>query len=128
MADKKGTLLTKLINARNEIRAAEEVVKKHKETYDRLADKMLEQMQADGVTMTGDKAVATATIQKSVVAQVTDWEKFYRYVSRNKAFFLLHKRVSDPAYREILESRRGKDIPGTEPFTKVKLGLRVATK
>lgn len=128
MADKKGALLKKLIDARNNIRVADEVVKKHKEEYDRLAQQMIELMQEDGITMTGDKEVATASIRKTVVAQVTDWEKFYRYISRNKAYFLLQKRVSDVAYREILEDRRNKNIPGTEPFTKIGLNLRISSK
>lgn len=128
MADKKGSLLKRLIDARNEIRTAEEVVKKHKEKYDNLAQQLMDQMKADGVDMTGDKAVATASITSTKVAQVTDWEKFYRYISRNKAFYLLQRRVSDVAYRETLEDRKGRDIPGTEPFIKQRLNLRVSQK
>jgi len=127
MADKKGPLLKKLITARNNIRAADEVVKKHKETYDNLAQQMLELLQEDGVTTTGNDA-ASCSIRFTKVAQVTDWEKFYRYISRNKAFFLLQKRVSDVAYRELLEDRKGRDLPGTEPFTKVGLNLRISNK
>jgi len=128
MADKQGALLKRLINARNEIRVADEVLKKKKEAYDALAETMIAMLQDAGTTMTGDKEVATATLRKTVVAQVTDWDKFYRYVSRNKAFFLLQRRVADKAWRETLELRKGRDIPGTEPFTKVGLNLRVAPK
>lgn len=127
MADKKGALLKKLITARNNIRAADEVVKKYKEAYDALAMQMLELLQEDGVNTTGSD-IATASIRKTVVAQVTDWEKFYRYISKNKAFFLLQKRVADVAFREILEDRKGRNIPGTEPFTKVGLNLRISNK
>jgi len=125
MADKKGPLLKKLISKRNEIRAADEVVKKYKEEYDTLAQQMIEIMQAEETTSTGSD-VASASLRFTKVAQVTDWEKFYRYISRNKAFFLLQKRVSDLAYRELLEDRKGRDIPGTEPFVKIGLNLRVS--
>lgn len=127
MPDKKGALLKKLIAARNNIRTADEVVKKHKEVYDNLALQMLALLKEDGVSSTGND-VASCSIRKTTVAQVTDWEKFYRYVSRNKAFFLLQRRVSDAAYRETLEERRGRDIPGTEPFTKIGLNLRISNK
>lgn len=127
MADKKGALLKRLINARNDIRVADEVVKKHKEKYDNLAQQMLELMAIDGVTSTGSDD-ASCSVRKTVVAQVTDWEKFYRYIKKNNAFFLLQKRVGDVAYRETLEERKGRDIPGTEPFTKIGLNLRTGKK
>ena len=127
MADKKGALLQRLINARNDLRAAEEVAKKKKEVYDNLAQKMIDQLTEDGTTMTGDKSVATASIVDTVVAQVTDWDKFYRYVSKNKAFYLLQRRVADKAWREeVDDQRKGRLIPGTEKFVKRRLNLRVA--
>lgn len=127
MADKKGALLKRLINARNDLRAAEEVAKKKKEAYDILAQQMIDQLDADGTTMTGDKDVATASITDTVVAQVVDWDKFYRYISKNKAFYLLQRRVADKAWREeVIDQRKGRLIPGTEKFTKRRLNLRVA--
>jgi len=125
MADKKGPLLKKLINKRNEIRAADEVVKKLKEEYNTMAEGMLALLHDDGVTSTGNDD-ASASVRKTVVAQVTDWDKFYRYIKRNNAFYILQKRVSDVAYREALADRKFKDVPGTEPYTKIALNLRVA--
>jgi hypothetical protein len=40
-------------------------------------------------------------------------------------FHLLQKRVSEPAYRELLE--KGKKVPGVQPFTARKLNLRSLT-
>ncbi len=127
MADKKGTLVKQLISIRNDMRVAEEVVKKHKEKYNDLAITLMDMMKADDVTVVGNEQ-AGASIVATQVAQVTDWEKFYRYIHKNKAFYLIQKRVSDVAYRETLEDRKGRDIPGTTPFTKVRLNLRVGKK
>ncbi len=127
MADKKGTILKRLIAIRNDLRAAEEIAKKHKEKYDELAQQLIAMMKDDDTESTGNDA-ATASIRKTVVAQVTDWEKFYRYIHKNKAFYLIQKRVSDAAWRETLEGRKNRPIPGTEPFTKIGLNLRVKAK
>jgi len=128
MNNKIGTLLKQLIKARNEIRAADEIIKHKKEKYTELADKMITALQDAGITMTGDKAVATASIKETKIAKVTDWEQFYRYIHRNKNYSLLQKRVSDVAYRELMEGRKNRNIPGSEIFTKVTLNLRVSTK
>lgn len=127
MADKKGAIAKRLITIRNDIRAAEEIVKKHKEKYDNLAEELMNMMRDDDVTVVGND-IAGASIVGTKVAQVTDWEKFYRFISRNKAFYLLQKRVADKVYRELLEDRRGRDIPGTVPFTKYRLNLRTGKK
>jgi hypothetical protein len=40
------------------------------------------------------------------------WDEFYAYVKKNNAFYLLQKRLSEPAIKEILEA--GKKVPGVE--------------
>jgi len=70
--------------------------------------------------------VATASITRRVVATVVDWAAFYQYVKEKDAFDLLHKRVSDTAYRDRLE--QGEVVPGAEPFTIVGLSLVKASR
>lgn len=81
---------------------------------------LLETLQAEGVEKATGK-LGTVSVSQNVVATVKDWDAFYEYISKNKFFHLLQRRVSDPAYRELLDM--GKKVPGVEPFTKV--GLRV---
>jgi hypothetical protein len=40
---------------------------------------------------------ATAAITRKTVAKVNDWDQLYAYIYKNKAFDLLHKRVTDKA-------------------------------
>jgi len=56
------------------------------------------------------------TLKKDTVPAVKDWDKFYAYIVKNKAFELLQKRVGLKAYRERLEE--GEVIPGVEAFEK----------
>ena len=84
----------------------------------------MENMDKDGIDkMTGRKA--TVSISTSVVATVEDWDAFLAFVYRTKSGHLLQRRVSDPAWREMIEIK-GK-VPGTQPFTKKRLNLRAVS-
>ena len=48
---------------------------------------------------------------------------FLAYVYKTKQGHLLQRRVSDPAFRELLD--HGKKVPGTQPFIKARLNVRV---
>ena len=67
-------------------------------------------------------AAASVSITTSVVADVKEWDSFYAFIAKNKFFHLLQRRVSEPAYRELLDA--GKKVPGVLPFTKKKLNVR----
>lgn len=82
---------------------------------------LIERLEKEGLdSARGTKA--TISVTKPIVANVTDWEKFWAYIHKNKITHLLQRRVSDPAYRELLEM--GKKVPGVEPFTKTNLSVR----
>lgn len=67
-------------------------------------------------------ALGTVSISSTTVANVTDWDAFWAYIHKMKYGHLIQRRVSDPAYRELIEA--GKKVPGTEPFIKKRLNLR----
>lgn len=83
--------------------------------------RMLELMQQQGLDKISGKK-ATISLSTSTSASVQDWDSFYAYIHRHKYYHLLQRRVSDPAYRELLES--GKKVPGVQPFNKTRLNLR----
>lgn len=88
-----------------------------------LDAEVLEALEAAGVEKTATKH-GTVSISTSTVAQVTDWDAFLSYVYKNKYGHLLQRRVSDPAWRELVE--QGKKVPGTTGFTKKRLNYRAA--
>jgi hypothetical protein len=116
-----GSLIDQHWAAREEKRRLEEQVKAVEKTIAELDTQLLERMDAEGLEKaTGTKA--TASISKSVVADVQDWDAFWAFIAKKKFFHLVQRRVSDPAYRELLEA--GTAVPGVQPFPKRKLNLR----
>jgi len=64
----------------------------------------------------------TVSVNSEIVANVTDWAEFEKYVYDNRALYLLQRRTSSPSYREEIAVKG--EIPGTEPFIKTRLSLK----
>jgi len=64
----------------------------------------------------------TVSVNSEIVANVTDWAEFEKYVYDNRALYLLQRRTSNPSYREEIAVKG--EIPGTEPFIKTRLSLK----
>ena len=120
----KGTTVDKLVGLRNKKRDLEASVKSLEGQIEDLQSQLLEEMEAAGVDKFSGK-LGTVSISTNVVANVEDWDLLYPYIAKNKAWHLLQRRVSDPAYRELLEA--GKKVPGVQPFSKKRLNLRAAS-
>ena len=86
---------------------------------------MMCEMENNG-TKKASCAEGTISITESVMPRVEDWDAFYQYIRRNNFFYMLERRPAAVAFREKLEQRNNKDIPGVVPFTIQKLSLRKA--
>lgn len=117
-----GALADQMYSVREKKRVLDAQVKDLEGQYADLESQLMEAMDAQGT----DKAagvLATVSITTNTVANVEDWDSFLLYIYKNKYGHLLQRRVSDPAYRELLDA--GKKVPGVAPFNKRKLNLRV---
>lgn len=115
-----GAIIDELWALRDQKRDLEAEVKKIEAKVEALTATFSERLEAEGLDKaTGKKA--SASFSSAVTAQVEDWPTFLTYVYKNKFGHLLQRRVSDLAYREILES--GKKVPGVQPFIKKRLNL-----
>jgi len=56
------------------------------------------------------------------VPQLTDWAALEQYVLRHKRLDLFQRRISAPAWRELVAS--GRPVPGITPYTVRKLSVR----
>lgn len=113
-----GKLIDKLDLLREKKREAAEKLKACETEYDALSQTLLERLQTEGMDKaTGKKA--TISVSKTVVANIVDFDALAKYVKRTGFFHLFQRRISDPAFRELYESKGV--VPGLEPFTKVKL-------
>lgn len=60
--------------------------------------------------------------EQVVVPKVEDWDALYSWLLENKAPYVLQRRVSSTAYRDLLDSGEGPD--GIVPDTIVRLSSR----
>lgn len=86
---------------------------------------LMSALDAQGTQFAGS-TTHRASITETVVPTVTDWDQVEQYMLEQGALFLLQRRISAPAWRELLES--GEPVPGTEPFTKRGISLTKATR
>lgn len=64
------------------------------------------------------------SVQTKPIPQVTDWDKFYAHIAKNKSkggFALLNRAVNAAAVKEIWDA--GKEVPGVGSFNVAKLSV-----
>lgn len=118
-AVKVGTMVDQLCKLREKKRAAQAVVDELDKEFREKEQELLSVLDDQGLDKVSGK-LATASRRTTQVANVVDWDAFYAFIHRHKHYHLLQRRVSEPAWRELMER---KPVPGTEAFTKVTLGL-----
>lgn len=118
-----GASIDRLHDLREQKRKAEAAAKKLEGEIKPLENEVMERMDAEQVGSSAGK-LASVSISENVVPTVKDWDAFYTYILRNKAFYLLERRPTAIAYREELDTRNGKLIPGVESYTRRTLNLR----
>lgn len=116
-----GKKIDKVFELRGKKAALEASVSAIKEQLDTLEGELMGEMAQAGMEKAATK-LGTASVSISVVASVEDWDSFLAYVYKNKAGHLLQRRISDPAWRELMEL--GKKVPGTVPFSKKRVNFR----
>lgn len=116
-----GIQVDALYRLHEELRAHHEVEKDIKARIEAAEVELTTAMEREGVEkMTGKFATASRTT--SIVGNVTDWDVFYAYIYKNKFGHLLQRRLSDPAIRELLDTKGS--VPGVEPFKKQRMNIR----
>jgi len=119
-----GAMIDQLWSLREQKRKLEADANAVSEKMTDLEETLLARMDSEGVDKATGK-LATVSFSHSVVANIVgddNWAKFHAYIKKTGYFHLLQKRVSEPAYRELLDA--GKKVPGAEPFVKKRLNLR----
>jgi hypothetical protein len=93
-----------------------------------IEDKMqhLQLAMADAGLTGVEGRLGGADLDDVVKVSVKDPSTFFDWVSKNKQFQLLHKRVAIDAFRELMENRKGRAIPGLAEVTIPTLKIRKA--
>lgn len=116
-----GLQIDALFKLRERLREIQALEKDQMELITAAETVLMETMEREGVDKSTGK-FATVSIGSSVTGNVVDWDAFGAYILKNKYLHLLQRRVSDPAIRELFESKGS--VPGVEPFTKKRINLR----
>lgn len=89
----------------------------------KLKEHILATLKEQGLdSATGE--TATVSVSKLTVPKVVDWDAFYAYIHKAKAWELLERRPARGAYKERLDA--GKTVPGVEPVEVVNLSITKA--
>ena len=119
-----GSQIDNLVILRAEYRKKKKEADDAYAIFQQASTEVMEEMENKQNVMKASGLKGTASIIKTVVAHVKEWDKVYNYILRHKEFHLMQRRISDGAYREILEKRKGKLLPGIETFEKKGISLR----
>lgn len=122
MSKQLNVLINELADIRASITEAGKEVTELKKLRDAKEAQLLAAMDAVGTERAGDSNF-TATVTTLVMPQIENWDKFYTYIHRNKAYYLLERRTAAVAFRETLNSR-SRSIPGATTFTKRTVSVR----
>jgi len=120
-----GSLADKLLDLRTERLRLERQAKDLKGEESKLQANILEILAEQGLTKASGHS-ATVSVQAQTIGTVSDWSKFEKYVYDTKRFHLFQRRISNPAYIELLELEGS--VPGVDPTTLTKLSLTRASK
>ena len=121
MAERLDDLIDKMVQVRDSKRELEEKIKTLNKTLTGLQERFILSAKAAG-TEYARGALGSATIVETVVPTIEDWDLVAEYIKENDALYLLHRRVSSVAWKELQDM--GEEIPGIEPYTKVSVSLR----
>ena len=117
-----GEEIDRLFDIREQIKKLEDKADELRKVFTAREQALLARVDEEGVSKAvGQKASVAVT--ESIVPQVENWDEYYAFIHRNKAYHLLERRPSAGAYRELIAQRR-KPVPGVVSFTKRKLSLR----
>lgn len=111
-----------LKDVKQQIKGKNEQLKTLKAQQAELEVELLEKMQEAEVDQIRFNGVGTISIRETIVPNVTDWEAFYEFITKNNAPYMLERRPSASAFRDYLDMHEATP-PGVEPFTKKAISL-----
>ena len=112
--------IDQLKTVKEQIKDLNTEVKELKAREDEIARDLMAKMDEAGLKrMANDNA--TISVATEIVPDPTDWDLFYQYIKDTGQFELLHKRISLPAFRELLQSQ---EVPGMQSRELMKLNFR----
>ena len=123
MTERLDDLIDEMVRIRDAKRDREEEIKVLNKQLTHLQSRFIQSAREAG-TEYARGTLGSATIVETVVPQIDDWDLVSEWIKKNDALYLLHRRISSVAWKELRDM--GETIPGVEPFTKISVSLRKA--
>jgi len=118
---KLGQIIDELYNLRAKKAELNSSIKGINASMDELSTELIKKLDEEK-TIKASGTKASASLKEDIVPSVTDWDEVYKYIVENDACYILEKRMSVAAFREL--QNLNTPIPGTEPFVKRSISLR----
>ncbi len=115
-----GAAIDLLYNMRSERLEEEKRIENMKKSESALREHIMANFAKQEVEGARGK-LATASIKRSVQADITDWPAYLKYVTKSGNYSLVQKRAGITGLRELWDD--GKQVPGVEPVVTEDLSL-----
>lgn len=110
-------LLSQLAAADNVVATKTGALKHAQEEYEAIKDRLMAYLDEQGLSgMDNKKLGIEVSINEVPKYGFEDFDVFVRFLLRNKAVELLHRRLADRAVAAMIEQRKGKAIPGLKVY------------
>jgi hypothetical protein len=100
-----GALVDLLYRARERRLEMQRETERVERLENQIKNHFIETLSANSTGLAG--RVARVQVETKAVPQIEDWDKFYKYVVKHKAFDLLQRRLNEGAAKERLEAGKG---------------------
>jgi len=115
-----GNHIDKLFLMKLEIDREEVKIKKLKDKYEKVREAVYNKVSKEDLDG-GKGKLAKVSLVRTESPSIEDFDKFFKFVIRNKSKDLIARKVNSKAWRERLEA--GKKVPGVEKFVKITMRL-----
>jgi hypothetical protein len=107
---------------KNHIAQMRAETKVFEEQFQELERDLIHSLDDNGLTGSQGHS-SRCSVNETEVAQIDDIDAVYDFIKEHDHFYLLQRRISSTAYRE-LKQQLGEEIPGLSSYTKRNISIR----
>lgn len=109
-------------NLKNHIARLASETKGFQDQFNELERDLIHSLDDQGLTGSQGHQ-SRCSVTETEVAQIDDIDALYDYIKETGHFYLLQRRISSTAYRE-LKAISGEELPGLSPYMKRSISIR----
>lgn len=121
-----GKKIDALHKLREKKKLADEAASVAETNYKAAEAELMHLLSASNLTKASGK-LATFSVNSAIVPTIKDWDKFYAYIHKNKAYYLLERRAATKACRELFAAK-GVELNKDGQITNLKMSAELSTK